>query len=1554
MCILNKKKNDMMICYFLKVKKFCFYLIFCCSIIISWPQINFHVTDESTECLRISAPKLTQNEIQEILSFCLTKPSKSNNQTDEKLTFDDLRKANVRSEQLYYWSASIDFIEQYEEYLISNGSLIMSNQSLFSNCTQPRFGSLCQYEFVYLPNKTSELNEIIVEFYEMFDESTSLTCYVDLECDRGSNLICLDWTEICDGYVDCINEQIDEKFCWKLEINECQQDEYRCLNGQCISKEFALEKSNMSECVDQPSQLELYPFNLFEYEGPPILDLEDIRCRQPSRSYMFYRFLTSSCHSKRRRLLQDIIINDQSNTLINICSFTFYCTFYVEHFYSSICKDICDGNRCLALINETCPQLIVTTNIPIAFAHVYVGYLRQTNDFSYHRDPDYICYQQNLCGHSNLTSFIVFNNKTCYQTTDLLPGFISPTGIHSTILKHIHTLHILMSHCNTIVYDHPLNNIDKSQLIYRCRNSSKYISIARVCNDISDCIQGDDEQCLLINDQCSPIDSDLLFKCYFNNRCISLTRFGDNQCDCPLTQPLTIPIEDVICEDETFHLCDVNRFDLCHLRARNNYAAKVISFATICDGFQELLPILVDGSYSTDENECQYWQCNNTYTRCDGFWNCLDGADEIGCEMTHCPLNHHLCIEPSTFELTCLPLSKAHDGHIDCLGATDEPQLCRSKDYSQSYFDIYCNSMNSTSCIQSDRLCSSDCLDENDKYLFCNLSNRFDAFDYCSDRIDSNTSHLVRYLCTRYKDRHKIKIKHFSLEQTTTTTTTEIEVEEEERGDIVLSSECHRGYPLRSLNEIICLCPTNYYGSQCQYQKQRISLTLRFQTYSDSRRTLFAVVIQLIDNSSQRLVHSSKQLTYIYIKHCQTKFKFYLTYLNYRKEINRSYFIHINFYEKLTFAYRGSLYIPIEFVFLPVHRLSYVLTIPRDNRSMMTMPNPLNSTCSLDSLFVGYHRHRPICICPRTKWGPRCFLRNHICQQSTCFNQGQCILTDDEMISEKKFFCICPKGFSGDRCQIEDTKIVITFDDNIILTDMILVHFIEIQQFGLVKNGSTFQSIPFYQRNVTIRWSHPFHIVFIQLTNRMFYLIHIQTNSTSSNSKIEKFIRSSDRCGQMNEYFNETIVNSHLIRRIKFYHLPCQNNSLLSCFYDRDHFCLCQNFGFQRIANCFEFNSTLIHNCYKLSNCQNNGQCIQDSVQCPQTSRCICEGCFYGSLCQFSSSLFDISLDSILGSHIQPNRSLSHQSQIIHITLFIIILLILIGFLNFILSFIAFQRKETRQVGCGYYLLVTTMTTLFISIMLLFKFSILLVAQMNLIRNRTFLLIQCVSFDYLLQVFVNMNRWLNACIAIERALNIIQGTNFNKKKSKKIAKYLITFVIIMILMSTIYDPIHRRLVDDDSNDEYKRIWCIVSYNSMKLQSFNKFMQMFHFFISFLTNIISSLIIIILSTNRRRIIQKDQRYFEILKEQIEQHRHLLIAPFVLIVLSLPRLLISLIAGCITSNRHPWLYLLGYLISFLPAMLTFIIFVLPSEFYQEQFQKAVKSYRERLSSLSCYHR
>ena len=118
--------------------------------------------------------------------------------------------------------------------------------------------------------------------------------------------------------------------------------------------------------------------------------------------------------------------------------------------------------------------------------------------------------------------------------------------------------------------------------------------------------------------------------------------------------------------------------------------------------------------------------------------------------------------------------------------------------------------------------------------------------------------------------------------------------------------------------------------------------------------------------------------------------------------------------------------------------------------------------------------------------------------------------------------------------------------------------------------------------------------------------------------------------------------------------------------------------------------------------------------------------------------------------------------------------------------------------------------------------------------------------------------------------------------------------------------------------------------------------MFHFFVPFIMNIISSLIIIILSTKRRRSIEEGLTFYEILCEQIREHQHLLIAPFVLIMLLLPRLIISFVAGCMQSNRSPWLYLIAYLISFVPPMLTFIIFVLPSKLYKEEFRKTIKKY------------
>ena len=1550
----------------------CFNIFLFFSLVNAFPQTNFHLTNINDrefahDCLRFSILPTSKKDTQEIVSFCLTNStlnwSIQVNPLDQNYTFANLRQQNVTTEQLYQWSASIDLIEQYQFYLMYNESSMST--AIFYNCSKPRFGSYCQYEFLYLPSDNFTLRDTILYLYQIDYEPTSLTCYVHLKCNRGSKSICLDWTEICDQYVHCVDDQADEKLCGQLLINECHENEYRCRNGQCISKEFVFDEPNVYECFDRSDhfatdQLKLgHEKTYFE----PRINYEDQACIKidPNIKFTLQVTISSSCDPSRYNLLKIAMYNDVPTTISHICYISFYCMFYREASRHFLCLDICENDQCILQISETCPDLIVIVPAPLAFGHVSFGYFKQTDRYSVLRVPDFICYDVELCrnfqSNNNVTVF-QYNNQTCRLTQDILPSFFISGRFVSTLGEHINALQKGLQRCNTISFEN--TNICTNRFMYRCKNSTECISIHRLCNQIYDCDYGDDEDCQLVDGVCSPIDSDLLFKCPLNNICISPSRFGNNMCDCEYVRG----DEKQLCEDEPASTCQTDTIHECNGFAQEDIIQKTISFSTICDGHQELTSIPIDGMNHTDESECQFWPCNNSYTHCDGYWNCWNGIDEINCDekpVINCSVHHHICIEPGTFKLICLPLEKANDGHIDCVGAMDEPTICQYEDYNGKDL-FYCDGINE--CTSTSRVCVYvyPCLQENQD-IFCAIINNVTY---------RNDSSLYRYFHS-IPDRHsKVRFKYFALEQSFTNE----QLSPEPAPELVQKTlkydfECHRGYPLRlhsDHNQIICLCPPNYYGPYCQYQNQRVTLTLQFQTYSDSRQTLFTLVIQLIDNATERIIHSSKQITFIYIKHCQTKFNFYLIYATRPKQPDRIYSIHIDIYEKENLAYQESLLIPLEFSFLPVHRISYFLTIPRHQQSTYITCSCINGqclkyaentnalpfckchagwtgkncsiryncTCASSLSCVGIEANgRSICICPLDRWGPRCLLLNTICQSNTtCLNNGQCILTDDEMISEKKFFCICPKGFTGDRCEFEDAKLVITFDRKNVFADSILIHFIEIQTNGPVQNGSTFQWLPIYQNEVTIRWPHPFHIVFIELSNKIYYLISVEKHYNRSKI-IQKSLSSSDRCGHMNEYVNSTIANFVLIRRIKYYHLPCQQS--ISCFYDQDHFCLCS----QQLANCFRFNPYLVHNCFKLSTCQNDGQCVQDHVACPQISRCNCRECTYGSLCQFKSSLFDISLDSIIGYHIQPNIRLSNQILIVKIALSLIVIIVSIGIINGLLCFLTFQRRETRQVGCGYYLYGSAVITLLTSILLILKFFLLLYAQMSVITNRLFLNIQCYSIDYLLDVCLNMSRWLNGCIALERAYSAYKGVNFNKNKSIQIAKYTLVILSLFVIVSVIYDPIHRQLVDDDSNDQYKRIWCIVSYPS-RLLVFNRYMHMFHFFVPFALNIISSLIIITLATKRRQNFQTDLLFHQVLVEQIQQNRHLLISPAILILLSLPRIIISFLAGCMQSNSSPWIHLIGYLVSYLPSMLIFVIFVLPSKLYIDEFRKSIKKY------------
>ncbi|CAF2095105.1 unnamed protein product [Rotaria magnacalcarata] len=145
---------------------------------------------------------------------------------------------------------------------------------------------------------------------------------------------------------------------------------------------------------------------------------------------------------------------------------------------------------------------------------------------------------------------------------------------------------------------------------------------------------------------------------------------------------------------------------------------------------------------------------------------------------------------------------------------------------------------------------------------------------------------------------------------------------------------------------------------------------------------------------------------------------------------------------------------------------------------------------------------------------------------------------------------------------------------------------------------------------------------------------------------------------------------------------------------------------------------------------------------------------------------------------------------------------------------------------------------------------------------------------------------------------------------------------------------YRRLIDDE---EEQRTWCATNY-SPSIEIFDGVINIFHFCIPFAINCISSLVIIcnIAYSYAYKVTEEKTSFKQNLYKQIIVNKYLLISPFILITLALPRLNVSFLFGCMKSTHDSWFYLMGHFISFIPSTIAFVVFVLPSDVYKKEFK------------------
>ncbi|CAF3545057.1 unnamed protein product [Rotaria socialis] len=719
-----------------------------------------------------------------------------------------------------------------------------------------------------------------------------------------------------------------------------------------------------------------------------------------------------------------------------------------------------------------------------------------------------------------------------------------------------------------------------------------------------------------------------------------------------------------------------------------------------------------------------------------------------------------------------------------------------------------------------------------------------------------------------------------------------------------LSWYCNRGLTLRlrseyENNERICMCPPSYYGDLCQYQNERVSLTL--DLVRAERRNVYVIVIMLIDEEEN--INSYNQYEYIASQSCGIKLNRYLLFSKRPKNMSKNYSIRIDAYEKHSITYRGSWHLSIDFLFLPVNRISTLLYLPYERTPILyncfaTCINGecvqyLNKNylscrcfsgwsgiqcdiklncqrCSSDSICIGSINDRSICICPMMKFGPRCLLIS-VCPKNACQNNGQCIPADIS-VSDSHYY--------GSKCEYRKGQPDI-YLENLNIPSFLSTFFLTISNKSEPQLTIMIQKLTLFQRRVTFRISIPYNLVIIEL-NRKYYLAVIQS---LPNLDLSTSINPSHECLSIEILFKSTLMKMSRFQRIKFYHIPCQTNHDLNCFMDKFYLCLCTK---DRHANCVEFNYDKNLQCSSKHYCANGAQCLQDHPTCP--SAIICLG---------------LTLDEILGYEIKHNLIFTEQPFSVKLSAFITMIMLLIGLINGILSILIFKRKSSQEVGCGIYLFASSITSISIVILFSLKFWFLMYSYRDVFGKRIILFSNCMIIEPLLKLLPYIDNWLNGCVASERAFSVFKGISFKE-----------------------------------------RTWCVVLYSSL-LNTDSSSIIFFHFFAPFLLNLFSAIFIIIGTARQRFLMTAEHRFTNHFKSKLKQHKHLLISSIILVILSLPRLIISYTLNCKKSSEYFWLYLSGYFISFMPSDLMCFVFVLPSVTYKKEFQQVLLCIQQHFS-------
>ncbi|CAF3894780.1 unnamed protein product [Rotaria magnacalcarata] len=407
----------------------------------------------------------------------------------------------------------------------------------------------------------------------------------------------------------------------------------------------------------------------------------------------------------------------------------------------------------------------------------------------------------------------------------------------------------------------------------------------------------------------------------------------------------------------------------------------------------------------------------------------------------------------------------------------------------------------------------------------------------------------------------------------------------------------------------------------------------------------------------------------------------------------------------------------------------------------------------------------------------------------------------------------------------------------------------------------------------------------------------------------------SNRCSHVDALLlNRTLIELVPLAKVKLYARVCQRSPAVKCFYDEAHLCFCDVVN---APDCLvRIRESTVCDKLPINPCIHGGRCIQISNQNHWDFTCACPACTYGALCQLTIEKYTLSFDVLFGREIRPGFPFSKQSPLVRTCVGIVVCLILIGLILNALCFSTFVQPSASDAGVGIYLLILSLVNQFGLCVLGVKLFFVLHTQLSSPSsiNHHVLLHACAILEYLLTILFCLSDWLTVCISIERVINVIKGVNFSKSMSRRLVKYSCSCLFVFTAASFIHQPLNRHIITDPRS---LTVWCVKSVHTPWQQKYESVIYLIHLIGPFSCNAFSAVFLVVtLTRNKAKVYKKNT--MKMLQQQLAQHKHLVVSPIILILLALPRLILSLVSAC---TKKPWLNILfigGYLISFLPLL------------------------------------